>query len=489
MRESLQFYINGRWVEPRGPRRFDAINPATEAIAGIISLGNADDVDDAVHAARSAFRSFSRTSRKERIELFESVIAAYRPRRKELGEAVMEEMGAPAKVAEGLHAMVGQLHLKTALEVLKTYPFEERRGSTWVVHEPIGVCALITPWNWPINQVAAKVAPALACGCTMVLKPSEYSPFSARIWTEIMDQGGVPAGVFNMVQGDGPTVGAALSSHPDVDMVSFTGSTRAGIEVARNAAPTIKRVHQELGGKSANIVLPDADIAEAVAAGVHAVAHNSGQSCNAPTRMLVPADRMEEAIGAARSAAEHLKIGDPVADPDLGPVVNRIQFDRIQALIEAGIAEGATLVAGGPGRPANQDKGFYVRPTVFADVRNDMTIAREEVFGPVLTIIPYDNVDQAIDIANDSPYGLAGYIQGKDPRLIADVASHLRVGQVLINQPQPDPMAPFGGYKQSGNGREWGDHGFEGFLETKALLGHPDIDLGHLAQERVAESV
>ena len=487
MRDSLRFYIDGRWVEPHNPDRFEVINPASEEPAGIINLGDASDVDDAVRAARAAFRSFSRSSRKERIELFESVIAAYRPRRKELGEAIMEEMGAPAKIAEGLHAMVGQLHLKTALEVLKTYPFEERRGTTWVVHEPIGVCALITPWNWPINQVAAKVAPALACGCTVVLKPSEYSPFSARIWTEIMAEGGVPAGVFNMIQGSGPAVGAALSAHPDVDMVSFTGSTRAGIEVARNAAPTIKRVHQELGGKSANIVLPDADIAEAVAAGVHAMAHNSGQSCNAPTRMLVPAERMAEAIVAARTAAGHLRIGDPAADPDLGPVVNRIQFDRIQTLIETGIAEGATLVAGGPGRPEGLAKGFYVRPTVFADVRNDMTIAREEIFGPVLTIIPYKTVDEAIQIANDSPFGLAAYVQGRDPRLIAEVASLLRVGQVLINQPQPDPMAPFGGYKQSGNGREWGDHGFEGFLETKALLGHPDIDLGHLAQKRLPE--
>lgn len=484
MRESLQFYIDGRWVEPHAPHRFEVINPATESGTGFINLGDSSDVDDAVRAARRAFRGFSRSSRTERIELLESVIAAYRPRRKELGEAIMEEMGAPAKIAENLHAMIGQLHLKTALEVLKNYSFEERRGSTWVVHEPIGVCALITPWNWPINQIAAKVAPALACGCTVVLKPSEYSPFSARIWSEIMDQGGVPQGVFNMIQGDGPTVGAALAAHPDVDMVSFTGSTRAGIEVARNAASTIKRVHQELGGKSANIVLPDADIAQVVAAGVHAVAHNSGQSCNAPTRMLVPAERMEEAIAAARDAAEHLKIGDPSADPDLGPVVNRIQFDRIQTLIETGIAEGATLVAGGPGRPDNLERGFYVRPTVFANVRNDMTIAREEVFGPVLTMIPYTDVEEAIEIANDSPFGLAGYVQGKDPQLIADVASHLRVGQVLINQPQPDPMAPFGGYKQSGNGREWGDHGFEGFLETKALLGHPDVDLGHLAEKR-----
>lgn len=486
MRESLQFYIGGQWVDPHSPKRFEVINPATEEVAGIINLGDEQDVDAAVRAARTAFRTFSRTTRKERIELFESIIAAYRPRRKELGEAIMAEMGAPAQIAEKLHAMIGQVHLKTALEVLKTYTFEERRGTTWVVHEPVGVCALITPWNWPINQVAAKVAPALACGCTTVLKPSEYSPFSARIWTEILEQGGVPKGVFNMIQGDGPTVGAALSSHPEVDMVSFTGSTRAGIEVARNAAPTIKRVHQELGGKSANIVLPDADLEQAVAAGVHAIAHNSGQSCNAPTRMLVPADRMEDAIDAAKTAAEHLTIGNPAENPDLGPVVNRIQFERIQRLIDIGIKEGATLVAGGPGRPDGVEKGYYVRPTIFANVGNEMTIAREEIFGPVLTIIPYEGVDQAIDIANDSPYGLAAYVQGNDAHTVAHVASHLRVGQVSINQPQPDPMAPFGGYKQSGNGREWGDHAFEGFLETKALLGHPPVSLGYSNDESVS---
>lgn len=483
MRESLQFYIDGRWVNPHAAKRFEVINPATEEPAGVIHLGDQRDVGDAVAAARGAFRSYSRTSRAERLELLEAIIAAYRPRRKELGEAIMAEMGAPAQVAESLHAVVGQIHLKTALEVLKTYPFETRHGETWVVQEPIGVCALITPWNWPVNQIAAKVAPALACGCTMVLKPSEYSPFSARIWTEIMDQAGVPAGVFNMVQGDGPTVGAALSAHPDVDMVSFTGSTRAGIEVSRNAAPTIKRVHQELGGKSANIVLPDAEIDRAVAAGVHAVAHNSGQSCNAPTRMLVPAEKMEAVVTAARTAAEHLKVGDPAQGPDLGPVVNRAQFDRIQALIDTGIAEGATLVAGGLGRPEGMDRGFFVRPTVFANVDNDMTIAREEVFGPVLAIIPYDDIEQAVEIANDSPYGLAGYIQGKDPRLIAEVAAQLRVGQVCINQPAPDPMAPFGGYKQSGNGREWGAHGFEGFLETKALLGHPPRGLAEALED------
>ena len=473
MRESLQFYIDGAWVDPAAPRLFDVINPATEKPIGMIALGNAADVDRAVHAAQTAFPAYARTSRQERIELFEAIIAAYRGRRSELALAITEEMGAPAALAQNLHAMVGNLHLKTALTVLREYPFEKQSGSTWIIHEPIGVCALITPWNWPINQIAAKVAPALACGCTVVLKPSEMSPFSAQIWAEVMHEAGVPAGVFNMIQGTGPEVGAALSAHPGVDMVSFTGSTKAGIDVARNAAPTIKRVHQELGGKSPNILLPDTDIAMSVTAGVRAVASNSGQSCNAPTRMLVPHARMAEAKEAARLAAAGLMVGDPTGNVDVGPVVSRTQFDKIQDLIEAAIMEGATLVAGGPGRPAGMATGFFVQPTVFADVTNDMAIAREEVFGPVLAILGYDDIEDAIAIANDTPYGLAGYIQGQDPALITAVAARLRVGQVIINQALPDPNAPFGGYKQSGNGREWGEHAFEAFLETKALLGHP----------------
>lgn len=473
MRESLQFYIDGAWVDPAAPRLFDVINPATEKPIGMIALGNAADVDRAVHAAQTAFPAYARTSRQERIELFEAIIAAYRGRRSELALAITEEMGAPAALAQNLHAMVGNLHLKTALNVLREYPFEKQSGSTWIIHEPIGVCALITPWNWPINQIAAKVAPALACGCTVVLKPSEMSPFSAQIWAEVMHEAGVPAGVFNMIQGTGPEVGAALSAHPGVDMVSFTGSTKAGIDVARNAAPTIKRVHQELGGKSPNILLPDTDIAMSVTAGVRAVASNSGQSCNAPTRMLVPHARMAEAKEAARLAAAGLMVGDPTGNVDVGPVVSRTQFDKIQDLIEAAIMEGATLVAGGPGRPAGMATGFFVQPTVFADVTNDMAIAREEVFGPVLAILGYDDIEDAIAIANDTPYGLAGYIQGQDPALITAVAARLRVGQVIINQALPDPNAPFGGYKQSGNGREWGEHAFEAFLETKALLGHP----------------
>ena len=471
MRESLKFYIDGQWVSPLDPQRHQVINPATEEPMGVINLGNKDDVDRAVKAARKAFEGFSQTSRGERIDLLERMLQAYKSRRDDLAVVITEEMGAPTSVAANLHAAIGQVHLKTALQVLKDYKFEHVRGGHRVELEPIGVCALITPWNWPINQIAAKVAPAIACGCAMVLKPSEISPFSATIWAEIMQAAGVPAGVFNMVHGIGPVVGAALSSHPDIDMVSFTGSTGAGIEVAKNAAPTIKRVHTELGGKSANILLPDADIEEAVSAGLRAVMRNSGQSCNAPTRMLVPAEKMDQAIAVARATAQALKVGDPTTNPDVGPVASRAQYDKIQDLIGKGMAEGATVVAGGLGRPEGITKGFFVQPTVFANVSNSMTVAREEIFGPVLSIIPYIDIDEAIAIANDTPFGLAGYIQGKDAITIRKIAKRLRVGQVLINQPRPDPMAPFGGYKQSGNGREWGDHAFEAFLEVKAVLG------------------
>ncbi len=474
MRESKLFYIDGAWTAPSGTNLFTVINPATEAPEGEIALGDATDVDRAVQAARRAFPALSRTSVAERTELLEAIIAEYKKRRTELAQAITAEMGAPAVLADRLHAMIGHVHLKTAIGVLKDYPFEHRRAGTTIVHEPIGVCALITPWNWPINQIAAKVVPAIACGCTMVLKPSEYSPFSATIWAEVLHAAGVPAGVFNMVHGTGPIVGATLSAHPEVDMVSFTGSTVAGIEVARAAAPTIKRVHQELGGKSANIILPDADLAKAVADGIHAVANNSGQSCNAPTRMLVPADRIAEASRLAAEAANALHVGDP-QEATVGPVVSRLQFDRIQSLIEAGIAEGATLVAGGPGRPEGLESGFFVRPTVFGNVTNDMMIAREEIFGPVVSLIGYDDIEHAIEIANDSPYGLAGYVFGNDPAMIQEVASRLRVGQVIVNHATPDPLAPFGGYKQSGNGREWGAHAFEGFLEVKAVIGAPEV--------------
>ena len=472
MRDYLKFYINGRWVDPASPKTLDVINPATEAVAGRISLGSAADVDAAAKAARAAFASYSQTSLDERVALLERVIEEYKKRYADMAAAITEEMGAPVKLANDAQAAIGIGHLQTALNVLKNYSFTEQRGSTLLVQEPIGVCGFITPWNWPVNQIACKVAPALAVGCTMVLKPSEIAPFSAQVWTEIMDAAGVPAGVFNLVNGDGPTVGAAISSHPDIDLVSFTGSTRAGIEVARNAAPTVKRVHQELGGKSPNIILPDADFKRAVTAGVRNVMQNSGQSCNAPTRMLVPNARMEEALAIAKAAAEATTVGDPVTSgAAMGPVISAAQWDKIQTLIHKGIEEGATVVAGGPGKPAGLETGYYVKPTVLAGVNNQMTVAREEIFGPVLTILGYDTVDEAVEIGNDTIYGLAAYVSGTDVEATRKVASRLRAGQVNINNASTDLNAPFGGFKQSGNGREWGENAFGEFLETKAMLG------------------
>ncbi|SFI71086.1 aldehyde dehydrogenase family protein [Caulobacter sp. UNC279MFTsu5.1] len=472
MRDYLQFYIDGQWVQPKGKATVDVINPATEAVAGRVTLGTAEDVDIAVRAARKAFATYSQTSREERIDLLERIIAEYQKRFEDMAKAITEEMGAPSWLAQRAQAAMGIAHVQTALQVLKDYRFEEDRGTTRLVKEPIGVCAFITPWNWPINQIACKVAPALAVGCTMVLKPSEVAPFSAWIWTEILAAAGVPAGVFNLVNGDGPTVGAALSSHPEVDMVSFTGSTRAGIEVARNAAPTVKRVHQELGGKSPNIILDDADFQKAVGGGVASVMMNSGQSCNAPTRMLVPQKRMDEVIAIAKAAAEAHTVGDPNGNSKLGPVVSEVQWSKIQGLIQKGVDEGATLVTGGPGKPEGLETGYYVKPTVFANVTPDMTIAKEEIFGPVLAILGYDGVDQAVAIGNDTEYGLAAYVSGADPGEVRAVASRLRAGQVILNGAGPDLMAPFGGYKMSGNGREWGDHAFGEFLETKAVLGY-----------------
>lgn len=471
MREYLNFYIDGQWTAPVTPKTLDVINPATEAVAGRISMGTAADVDRAARAARKAFDGYSQTPVATRVALLESIIAEYQKRYADMAAAITEEMGAPAALASKAQAAMGIGHLQTALTVLKTYAFEEARGSTLLRKEPIGVCGLITPWNWPMNQIACKVAPALAVGCTMVLKPSEIAPFSAQVWTEILHAAGVPAGVFNLVNGDGPTVGAAIASHPEVDMVSFTGSTRAGIEVARAAAPTVKRVHQELGGKSPNIILPDADLQRAVTAGVRGVMNNSGQSCNAPTRLLVPNRLMTEALAIAKAAAEATTVGAPDSGATIGPVVSATQWDKIQTLIAKGIEEGAALVAGGPGRPAGLDKGWYVRPTVLGHVTNRMTVAREEIFGPVLVVIGYDSVDEAVQIANDTPYGLAAYVWGADLEQARRVAGRLRAGQVNLNGAAPDLMAPFGGYKQSGNGREWGDHAFGEFLEVKAVLG------------------
>ncbi len=477
MRDYLKFYIDGKWVDPVAPKALDVINPATEAVAGRISLGSSEDVDRAVKAARKAFETFSRTSREERIDLIQRIMAELKKRHEDMAKAITEEMGAPVWLAQRAQAAMGAAHFGTALNVLKTYAFEEpQRGTTLIVKEPIGVCGFITPWNWPLNQIACKVAPALAVGCTMVLKPSEIAPFSAQVFAEVLDAAGVPPGVFNMINGDGPGVGAAISSHPGVDMVSFTGSTRAGIEVAKNAAPTIKRVHQELGGKSPNIILEDADFKSAVTGGVRAVMTNSGQSCNAPTRMLAPKTKMAEVVAIAKAAADATTVGDPNGNAQMGPVVSETQWKKIQGLIQKGIDEGATLVAGGTGKPEGLDKGYYVKPTIFADVTPDMTIAKEEIFGPVLSIISYDTVEQAVDIGNDTEYGLAAYVSGGDFAKVRDVASRLRAGQVALNGAGPDLMAPFGGFKQSGNGREWGDHAFGEFLETKAILGMPKLE-------------
>jgi aldehyde dehydrogenase (NAD+) len=476
MQELFKFYINGTWVDPQETLRpHDVIDPSTEAVAARIALGSAADVDVAVKAAQAAFAAYSQTSVEERVALLERVIEQYMKRFADIASAISVEMGAPAGLAKSAQAGIGVAHLKTALAVLKNYAFEETRGTTLLRKEPIGVCGFITPWNWPTNQVMCKVAPALATGCTMVLKPSEMAPLSAQILAEVMDAAGVPAGVFNMINGDGPGVGSAIAAHPDIELVSFTGSTRAGIAVAQAAAPTVKRVHQELGGKSPNIILPDADIGKAVTAGVRSVMNNSGQSCNAPTRMLVPKAKMAEVLAAAKAAAEKTTVGAPDSGAVIGPVVSSAQWNKIQGLIQKGLDEGATLVAGGLGRPEGLDKGYFVKPTVLADVTNEMTVAREEIFGPVLVIIGYDTLDEAVAIANDTPYGLAAYVSGTDTATLHSVANRLRAGQVNLNSAAVDMMAPFGGFKQSGNGREWGDVAFGEFLETKAVLGHSPV--------------
>ena len=473
MKDTTKFYINGKWVDPVSPRTFDVINPATEEGFATISMGSAADVDKAVAAAKAAFPAYSRTSREERMALLGKIMEVYQGRYDEIAETISKEMGAPLWLSKAAQAATGLGHFAKTLEILKDYQFEEDRGGTHIAREPIGVCGFITPWNWPVNQIVCKVAPALAAGCTMVLKPSEVAPLNAHLLAEIFDEAGVPAGVFNLVDGDGAEVGATLSAHPDVDMMSFTGSTRAGIEVAKAAAPTVKRVAQELGGKSANIILEDADLNSAVAGGVMGVMNNSGQSCNAPTRMLVPASKHEEALKIAAATAEQVKVGDPFAeDSKIGPVVSEVQFNKIQDLIQKGIDEGATLVAGGTGRPDGLNKGYYVRPTIFGNVTNDMTIAREEIFGPVLAILPYKDEAEAIEIANDTVYGLSGYVSSGSVEHARDVASQLRTGNVHLNGAGPDFGAPFGGYKQSGNGREWGEFGFEEFLEVKAVLGY-----------------
>jgi aldehyde dehydrogenase (NAD+) len=473
MRHHEQFYIDGAWVDPVAPKTRDVINPATEHAYTKISMGGAADVDRAVAAAKKAFSAYSRTTREERLALLRKVLERYNARYEDIAEAVSDEMGAPIKFAREAQAWAGQVHLEATIKALEEIEFSFQRGSTRVVREAIGVVGLITPWNWPLNQIVCKVAPAIAAGCTMVLKPSEIAPISGIIFAEIMHDAGVPKGVFNLISGDGPSVGEPMSRHPDIAMMSFTGSTRAGILVAKAAADTVKRVAQELGGKSANIVLPDADLKDAVSRGTAACFSNSGQSCDAPTRMFVPVNRHAEALEIAKSVAMAHRVGAPRApETVLGPVVSQVQFDKIQRLIQAGIDEGATLVTGGTGRPAGLDAGYYVRPTVFGDVQHHMTISREEIFGPVLSILPYETEQEAIDKANDSVYGLAAYVCSTDIEHARKVAAELRAGNVNINYPDWDTHAPFGGYKQSGNGREYADWGILEFLETKGIVGY-----------------
>ncbi len=476
MKERLQFYIDGKWVDPVTPKTIDVINPANEEAFARISLGSKADVDKAVAAARRAFETFSQTTKEERLAILQRILAAYQKRYDEIAAAISEEMGAPMWLSKAAQAATGMGHIAEAIKYLQAYNFEEVKGKHAIRKEPVGVCGLITPWNWPINQIVCKVAPALAAGCTMVLKPSEIAPMNAMLFADVMHEAGVPPGVFNLVNGDGPTVGEAMSSHPGIDMMSFTGSTRAGTAVARAAAETVKRVAQELGGKSANIVLDDADLTKAVSGGVMQMMTNSGQSCNAPSRMFVPKAKNDAAIAIAKATADAVKVvnpSDPAAGPgSIGPVVSEAQFNKIQGLIKKGIEEGATLVSGGLGRPDGMNRGYYVRPTVFANVTNDMTIAREEIFGPVLSMLTYDTEENAIQMANDTVYGLSGYVQSGSIEHARKVASRIRAGNVHINGSGADFSQPFGGYKQSGNGREWGEHGFEEFLETKAVLGY-----------------
>ena len=473
MKDCRQFYIDGEWVNPAQNHDFDVINPATEDRVATISLGDAADVNKAVAAAKRAFGSYSETSVEMRLALLRRIVEIYQSKMDEMAATISMEMGAPITLARKAQAPAGLAHFLEIVKVLEHYQFEEAKGSMLMRQEPVGVCGLITPWNWPMNQIACKVAPALGAGCTMVLKPSEIAPLSAYLFAQILHEAGVPAGVFNLVNGDGPTVGSAISSHPDVAMVSFTGSTRAGISVAVNAATTVKRVTQELGGKSANIILEDTDLARAVAQGADACFRNSGQSCDAPTRMLVPKKSMNAAAEAAQKAAEATIVGDPsAAETALGPLSSKAQFEKVQRMIQEGIKEGAKVVAGGVGRPDGLTKGYFVKPTVFSDVRNDMTIAREEIFGPVLSIIPYEDEDDAVRIANDTPYGLSGYVTSDDLERARRVAKGIRAGNVHINGARLDFGGCFGGYKQSGNGREWSVAGLEEFLELKAVFGY-----------------
>jgi aldehyde dehydrogenase (NAD+) len=473
MIDATRFYIGGEWVLPVSAVRADVIDPATERAIAPVALADAADVDRAVRAARAAFAAYSASSREDRLALFSRIIEVYRRRAEELAHITMRELGAPIGFARDPQVSIGLAHLEVAFETLRDYEFESVRGTTRIVREPAGVAALITPWNWPLNQIVVKVAPALATGCTMVLKPSELTPLNAVLFAEILHEAGVPAGVFNLIQGDG-VAGRALASHPEVDVVSFTGSTRAGVDVAQAAAPGVKRVLQELGGKSPFLVLPDADLPAAVASCAGVCFANTGQSCDAPTRLLVPHERVEEAAALARARAEACVVGDPAVEATtMGPLISRRQFDHVQRLIESAVAEGARLVAGGPGRPPGLSQGYFARPTVFADVTLDMTIAREEIFGPVVTVIGYDSLDHALRMANDTPYGLAAYVHGRNPLETGRVARAIRAGAIYVNDPAMDLRAPFGGYKHSGNGREYGAFGFDDFTEIKGILGYP----------------
>lgn len=476
MLRKTDFFIDGKWVPPVTPKELEVINPADEQAFAVISLGSAADVDKAVAAARRAFESWSRTSREERLAALERLLASYNKRMNDMAKAISDEMGAPIKLALEAQAACGAGHIKAFIRTLKDFHFEtplsERNKQEHIVYEPIGVCGLITPWNWPMNQVTLKVVPAIAAGCTVVLKPSEIAPVSSIVFAEMMEDAGFPAGVFNMVNGDGPTVGEALSRHPGIDMMSFTGSTRAGIAVAKSSADGIKRVALELGGKSPNIVFADSDLPDAIARGLAHCFENTGQSCNAPTRMLVERPVYDRAVGLAADYAATVKVGNPAEDGDhIGPLSSEVQFNKVQSLIEAGIREGARVVAGGLGRPEGFNRGYYVRPTVFADVNNDMTIAREEIFGPVLAMIPFDTEEDAIAIANDTPYGLSGYVQTRDKAKAQRVARRIRAGMVQINGASRPYGSPFGGYKASGLGREGGKWGLEDFLEVKAISG------------------
>ena len=467
----LKFYIDGQWVDPISKTRMGVENPATEEIVCEVAMGNAEDADRAILAARAAFDGWTVTPVKDRIALVKRILEVYNERYEDFAQVMSTEMGAPITWARGAQAWAGQVHIEATIKAAEEMVWEYNRGTTRIVYEGIGVCALITPWNWPMNQIACKVAPALIAGCTMVLKPSEIAPLSGVLFAQVLHDAGVPKGVFNLVNGNGPDVGARMSSHPEVDMVSFTGSTRAGTAIAAAAAPTVKRVAQELGGKSPNIILPNANIAEAVAAGVNAVMSNTGQSCDAPTRMLVPRAKQAEALKVAKETTEAIKVGDPRDEATvMGPLVSKLQFDKVQRLIQAGIDEGATLVTGGVGRPADLNRGWFVRPTVFGNVVNAMTISKDEIFGPVLAIQPYDSIEDAIAQANDTVYGLAAYIAGPVEEA-KPVARRLRAGTVNLNYPDWDTSAPFGGYKQSGNGREYADWGIHDFCEVKGIVG------------------